>query len=589
MLHPHAHARDRRGLRLATSVMALATLQACAVNPLVRVEPKPAPDKQAQTRTMLDDAKLDLNVRREAYRAKINEFVGASAGTSTALIGLGSLIAVLAASKGVHRDAILGASVVGGTGLLLGNWNLDRRRLVIYHATVAAFNCAERAAAPMNMRTVDYEKLQEALVNLTAAQTEASDAVAQLEVEVERWTRDKIGIELAAKPFVDTLVAGKAALAAAEAVSQAGYTLADRAQSAGEMLRDAALRIDADADKALSDTLGDLNKVTDVIAMVANASGSFAPGSGVESALTQALKKTLSAGAGDNQAASNVVPPSAVTAARAKLDGAMVRLGTTSAIVQNRVKAQASRATADQLSDCGIGEGHLAVALDPPKIVVPANTAWKAVVEITGGKAPFVVKPNGIANSDVKVTGPDRMGRTFDVDIPANKLASAQVLNYRVLDSSSPTKALSFAIEVTGASAPAPAPAPPPADPAAAPSPAPSLGDVPLPKGAANAAKAAAPKPPGNANVTAGVTALTKLNKPLEVNGVAVQFAGTPALAADGKSIRVTVACTTSTPLPQSALRAKVIEQLGDKKGLLDGVPLQFANVANGQSCAAGT
>lgn len=580
---PNIPTRTRQGFRcrVGLSILALATLQACSVNPLVRAQVSAPAQKPADARMMLDDAKADLSIRREAYRAKINEFVGASAGTSSALIGLGSLIAVLAASKGVHRDAILGSSVVGGTGLLLGKWNLDQRRLAIYHATVAAFNCAERAAAPMNMRVEDYKSLLASLDTLTKAQTDTANAIADLEVAVQAWTAGSgTGIEAVARPYVDGLVRTKAALAASEAVSQAGYTLADRAQSAGDLLRDAALRIEADADKALGDTLGDLNAVPGVIAMVAGASGSFAPGSGIESALTQALKKAVPAASDKQSANIQAIPPN-VTGASARLEAAVVTLGTASGIVQGRVKAQAGRVNTDKLSDCGIGEGHLAMALDPPKIVVPAKAAWRTAVEISGGKAPFVVKPNGLANADVKVSGPDRMASSFEIDIPADKLASAQVLNYRVLDSSSPAKAVSFAIEVTGATAPPP---PPAEAPAAAPAPAadkpapPSMGKVPSPSAAGTT---------GGSGLDAALGAVSQLNKPFDVNGVTVQFAGPAGLSADRKSLQVAVSCTTTTPLPQAVLRAKLADQLGDRKTLLAGVPIQFTNVANNQACAA--
>nr|WP_315428179.1 hypothetical protein [uncultured Albidiferax sp.] len=525
---------------------------------------------------MLDDAKRDVDVKREAYRAKINEFVGASAGTSTALIGLGALIAVLAASKGVHRDAILGASVIGGTGLLLGNWNLDRRRLAIYHATVAAFNCAERAAAPLNMRVVDYDKLVAELEVLTKAQTDASIAIGQVEIGLESWTRNNVGLPLdVTKPFSDRLMASKSALAASENISQAGYALADRAQTSGDLLRDAMRRIDTEADKALGDTLGDLNKVPDVIAMVAGAAGSFAPGSGVESTLTQALKKAVPAPTTQNQSGSDAKPPAELSKARAELDAVMIRLGASSAIVQNRVKAQAGRASTDKLTDCGIGEGHIAMSIDPPKIVVLTKDSSSTTVIIEGGKAPFAVKPNGSVNADVKVNGPDRMGNSFDVVIPPDKLANAQVLNYRILDSSSPARSIGFSIEVTGASAPAAA-----STSTSSPAPLATTTDV-------KNGKASTPTPSGN--IASALDAINKFNKPFNANGTAVTIAAAPTLTADGKSIRIPVGCTTITPIAQDVLRTKLIDQMLDKKPVFEGVPLQFANIAAGQNCAART
>ena len=146
----------------------------CAINPIVSWDPPPR--KGPPDAPMVQDYAREYSAAaRSAYQGAINSQVKASGQLSSGLIVAGALAAALAAGR-VHRDAIIGTSLVGGTAYALGSWNLDMRRLIIYQAVVDAFNCANRAVTPLNMKQADFDSLGQ---QLTELETSLSDRQAQ--------------------------------------------------------------------------------------------------------------------------------------------------------------------------------------------------------------------------------------------------------------------------------------------------------------------------------------------------------------------------------------------------------------------------
>ena len=70
---------------------------------------------------------------QDAYRDKLSDHAVLANSVAPALITLGGIVLALAA-YGAHTDAILGASLVGGTGYTVANWFSNDTRELVYLA-----------------------------------------------------------------------------------------------------------------------------------------------------------------------------------------------------------------------------------------------------------------------------------------------------------------------------------------------------------------------------------------------------------------------------------------------------------------------
>lgn len=567
----HTKHRTARVIGLA---VAAAFLHGCAVNPLVRWDPPPAsPGAPAMT---LDPGKAYAARARAAYQQKIYQQVGLSTDLSSGMITLGAIVAALAAGK-AHRDAILGATLIGGTAFTLGTWNLDKRRLLVYQGAVAGFNCAERAVSPLNMSATELDDLRDQLQALIDASADANAAIGATEAALNAW--------IAAVPNADkTLVAQyTAAIAAAEQVLVAagqaqasGYALHYQARRAPDRLIEAVRKIDQEADAALMETLGDLNKVPTVIAGLAGAAGSIAPGSGVGQLFTDALKNAVPTGSaadeGENEGLSGqpgkaaprkrvAVPPAALRTAAANMQSAVRALVVASTHVQAHLSAYSAALQSDTLADCGLGAINFAMSLDPAKLVV-TNKAGTYTVSIRGGKPPYAVRQNGADVAGITAKGPDRMGASFDVKIEGT-VEDKAIANFNVVDSSDPNKSVPFAVEVKSASG------------AGAGEQEslrgrhfrPSLAPVRPPKPAAVPASGAGSTAP-TLSADAKMLDVLKTAPAFQAGGVQVSYPSLPTL--QGGKFVVTVACsqppkTPNACLSQAELRSGYLAALGGK------------------------
>ena len=530
----------------------LAALQACAINPLVRYDMPPAAKGEAMT---LDRGKAVSDAARRAYQTKLYEQVGYSTSLSSGLITLGALVTALSVAK-VHRDAILGSTLIGGTAFALGTWNLDKRRLVIYQAAVAAFNCADRAAAPLNMRVADFDALKSDLEKLTMRMNDAAVAIGNTDAELLKWTA---GNAESKRPYAEAIAAAQTAQTAAVTAHTAGHALYREAAGISDRLIDAVRRIDQQADAALTETVGDLSAVTTVIASLAGIAGSFAPGSNVEAIFTDALKKSVGTPGPKGVAESaNLAstPPGELIKANAAMNEAVALLAAKTAAVQGRVQAYGNSASRDSLADCGIGEINLAMSASPGRLTLAPETAATSIVVIRGGKAPYSVHANGVEGSGITVKGPDRLGSTFEVKVPAT-FKTRQTFDYQILDSSSPTRTLPFAIEITAA---------PPA----------TKPELPAGEGKTN-----------ESLLTSAASKLVNVN-PFKVGGIDYRLFGSPMANALG-GFTVTLSCATKPQPPpnQDSVRQGLLDSLspGDKAALAP-VRLKFVSVPS-TSCVS--
>lgn len=167
-LHRHSSCRKLVSLSL------VAAMAGCA-NPIVRWNVPPAPTDKA---VALPYAKLYASAAREAYRNEIATQFHTTNNLGAGLIGLGSLVAALAAGS-AHKDAILGATLIGGTAYGIGQWNLRPQRLLIYQAGVEGINCALTAVIPLSMSEADIEQLRTGLTSIEMAMASTASALSR--------------------------------------------------------------------------------------------------------------------------------------------------------------------------------------------------------------------------------------------------------------------------------------------------------------------------------------------------------------------------------------------------------------------------
>jgi hypothetical protein len=509
--------------RIALAAAALFALQACAVNPLVKWDP---PARKTDQPRVLDDAYAYSASARQAYAEKMYDQVGMTAELSSGLIALGALVTALAVFK-VHRDPIIGGALLGATAFTLGTWNLDKRRLTIHQAAIAAFNCADLAIAPLNMTRDDLKTLQTNLTALERALATTNLEIGKTERELNDWiATGPAGAGDAAGPFRATIIAAQNAVEAATQTKKAGDSLVTEVDHADEGLRNTVQKIHLQASGALADTQGDLRQLPTVIGSIASIAGSFVPGSNVGQFIADAQKAV-----GQQQAARQAVPPPpALQKAVADLNDSVRQLMQAEAAVSGRVTAVTKSVQPKALEQCGVLDVSLAMTIEPSKVSVMAGAESTRTVIIKGGKPPFAVKPNGTPVTGVTITGPDRLGSTFEVKVSAD-IKTQQKADFLILDSSDPVKTVLFSVEINTV---APSPPPPPPSPNPAPAPNPNLGTppAPSPKTATSSGKTitappvTAPAPV--AVIPAAVVAGLKQVKEVKMGEVLLQVVGDP-------------------------------------------------------------
>ncbi len=378
----------------AVAIACAVSLAGCA-SPIVRwTAPSSVDDKPAQT---LAYARGYAAAAREAYRNEIASQFNASNNLGAGLIGLGGLVAALAAGS-AHRDAILGATLIGGTAYGVGQWTLRPQRLLIYQAGVEGVNCALAAVIPLSMSEADLATLRSGLADIEARVGGTNAAVGAAAAALAPLRNGLAPADLARADAV--LDAASAAVDVANKVLPSGRQLAARVERVGPELISAVDRIAAAVDKAVQSTLPDLASVPKIVAGLAGNAGAFAPGSGVEAALKDAVSNALGtpkSGKLDDLNASESVK--AMNKALNDLESKLVavdkqrrELLAAVAGVQARVSAVDSSANTDALKSCGVADLPLGLKLTSDKLSFPGGTDASKAFVISGGNKPYVLE-----------------------------------------------------------------------------------------------------------------------------------------------------------------------------------------------------
>jgi hypothetical protein len=413
------------------------------MNPIVRWTPPQQSEVPSYT---LDYAKTYARAARKAYQDGIDQQTVLSNTLSSSLIGLGGVIAALAAYN-AHVDAIVGTALFGGTAYALGSWNLSKPRVLILQGGVEGINCALRAVAPLDMSDTDLRELNAALARIDDLIPRAQQAAATARDALATATPSLSAKQIEdATKLIDDADRG---IVAANTTLIAGRQLANAVRRAGTELINTVDRIDAAVSKAVLDTIPDLSAVPKVVGGLAGFAGSFAPGAGVEERINKALAahqppKAQSLG---TRAAPISADVDALNRALSQLANVSGLLANVVAQVRSRIAGYETAAVTDSLKDCGVAEIAFPLRATPDTVPMAGGVDETSTVVVTGGIKPYVAILQQSPVEGLTVRTPPPFESTIQI-VGTKSLAKGKTYHVTVLDSSTPSKTLTITITV---------------------------------------------------------------------------------------------------------------------------------------------
>lgn len=510
-------------------------LGGCAIQPVIPLKPgvsKPVTGDLPAAIAYVDGT-------RDKYREAIVEQMNSNAFVTNALIGTGVLIAGLAVGH-AHRDAILGASLLGATTYTVGNMNLPRYRLLAYQGGIEALNCARRVVIPFNMEGGDAAAFRQKIIALERSRNALAVAMQALQVQ-----RDAAPASLKDDPSLqaasDVLeAAGKVRQNADSALNAAREFNGASAKAAGELVS-AVDRIDAAVVRILIEATPDLSAVLKQIGGLPGLLGSFAPGAGLDDTVT----KALAAYAAKPPAAKGLVPfKDTLADATRAVQLAAQETAALSLEVNAYLSGRIATVAEDAFKDCGVAQVVTALAASPASLTFTAGVDGRRVIDLSGGVKPYFVEVDGDTVDGLSVKAPVRFDSRVEVSIQGSKVKTPREVGLRISDSSPTAKVVTAVVTIKAAAA----------------EPKTGAGDAAggEKKGTGAAAPGNTPKKPvtpprtGGTAPTALASAVTALGKKgsFKVSGQNIILARVVA-SADAKAIEATVQCPTD-PNPKA-------------------------------------
>jgi hypothetical protein len=449
------------GTRFHASVSSLAAsalLAGCAGAPLLPLKGAglSVAESESTTAPTLLQARKQLFTLRAAYREAMAEQLNATQMSSSTLVGLGVLVAGLAAGK-AHPDAIVAASLIGGGSFAVASLTLDRRRVLAFDAGIRALDCAHSAVIPLDLDASQLKALADGKEGLVAARIRARAATTQAQSALDAAKQanavEPAGLASAEKSIGDI----SAALTEADKTRKAADKLATDTREIGHRLQNIVLGIAAKVDGIIAATVPDVAAVQQVLAGLGGFASAFTPGAGIDKTLADALKRY-------NQAAPEAAMSANEEATKLKLalkdlDAAAAELVAATTTVNEALAPVDGAAVASALKACNVADVVLPLALEPATLALEARAGAGKGFAISGGSKPYSVRLLDAATEGLAISFAGGLSDTAIV--AANDKVPAD--SYRVLVNDAVGNSRQLVVNVSAKAEPSPASAVAPA------------------------------------------------------------------------------------------------------------------------------
>lgn len=444
---PVAHRLPRWRCCILAAALCL-QLSGCAINPYVASQ---RPLRQAPERSDapgMHDALRYADGLYDAYSAKFSEEFQRQQALSGGLLTLGAVVLGLGAAK-AHRDAFVGASLVGGLGYELGTWNTNPGRAGIYLDGMKAVGCAKLAIAPLNVGP-------DQMMRLDTRATQARDALvktARAAGSTTRWLSLTGPAAQNPSPLQNAAAAELAELdgviATANATLMRAASFSSRVRQAGPMLEGKLDEIARLVTGALNGTQANLSELPKAVAALKDYAQVFVPGLDLGPALKNSVAAANTGLASSAEAADSdpgqptdaksreavpvrLTPEEGLARALGALRASRLVLASAVAEVNGAIDVGTIDETRVRLASCTADVAAAAppLALKRSSVSFTAGTAGTAVVEVTGGTKPVSIGLLDLPAPGVTVSAVPGGGVVLvsaGTDAPAGRTFSAVV------------------------------------------------------------------------------------------------------------------------------------------------------------------
>lgn len=420
-------------MRLAavTFTVVAAVLSGCA-NPILRIEApgysvdaSKAPIREPES---MGEATQKLNHLRAKYYEAILYQTGQTQDATTGLVWLGTVIAGMAVGN-VHRDGIVGASLIGGTTYGLSRTQLDARRILVWTEGIKALDCAKEAALPLDIGTARREQLELARAALSEGRIRVKSARDRVQTEVDKLATTPSDLTRRGHEAVSKT---DAALNEADKTQAAALDLLQA--SRGGELSVTVDRIHTKVTEVMGSILVDISSVKQMVAGLGGFASIFAPGAGIESTLGGAFANYGQAKVDAIKEDTDADVAAALDNAMTALEREMQELSAAQARVSGLLTEVNLAAVSAALKKCDVAGVATPLALVPSSLDFEEKVAATKGFTISGGTPPYVVTMLDAA--------PDGLSLLFSggfADTAQVKSASVPAGEYRVLVTDSGT------------------------------------------------------------------------------------------------------------------------------------------------------
>lgn len=340
--------------------------------------------------------------------------------TATAGIGLIPLAAAAAGLgiAGGHANTVLGLGLAGTAGYATISWLASKPRTAAYLAGQRALVCAKDAIAPFRVDESQWAEFRRGLLGTGDGQQRQTlnDLVLAAEfkaIELEKAIGQAGGSasqnELV-KAAVSSLAAVNAAVATAKPMWDSASALNIKVAAAGNELKNAVDRIKGLVNKAVNDTLPDINTLPKVLAELQQFAQTAVP----KSETPKPAEPKPIAASSSGKATANQLRES-LTAASTAADQARIRLEHAVAAVRPLVVRFANvKPAKEALALCNVDAVATDLSIVPTgPVKFTAGKTGSQTFVLSNGKGPFFAQILEGSAPGISVAPPFTMGTMF--------------------------------------------------------------------------------------------------------------------------------------------------------------------------------